>query len=713
LNTILTTLSSNRTYFFVFGTIIVIVVGSLLFAGGVTVWEYTNSSEFCGTTCHTMPPEYTAYKISPHARVPCVDCHLGMESVLTIVPRKVKEVRHVLFALTQNYETPIYVKSLRPARYTCEKCHNPEKFSDDSLRVIRHYSTDEKNSETRIYLVMKTGGGTRREGLGKGIHWHIENEVWYIATDEHKQNIPYVRQVDENGQVIEYFDVTAALPSDFVARNSDKLRRMDCIDCHNRISHTFRSPERAMDWVLSRRLIDRNIPYIKAKGVEVLSATYESHDEAAAAIERLEEWYRANYPEWYQVPDNQAKLKKAIEELKRIYSETVFPEMDVGWETHPDNIGHLEFPGCFRCHDGKHLSPQEQAIRLECNICHSIPEVVGPGDPAPVISVEKPNEPDSHKDTQWLARHRFEFDQTCTACHDVANPGGADNSSFCSNSACHGVEWRYAGLDAPAIAQKLKPAKEKAPIGVPAQVPHPVGPRTDCEICHGLQKVHPYPENHTQFDATQCTGCHPVIQEALIAPSGSPTPEAVTGPAPIPHPLEGREDCLICHAVGSGVKPAPPDHEGRTSDLCQACHKPAATPTPASGRPTNTPTPTPAQPVSTPTPQATVGPASIPHPLEGREDCLICHAVDSAVKPAPPDHEGRTSDLCQACHAAAPTSQAGEEEVASPPSMPQHPLEVGDDCLLCHAVDSQLKPAPEDHEGRSVESCQVCHKPES
>ncbi|HIC88917.1 MAG TPA: cytochrome C, partial [Anaerolineae bacterium] len=278
-------LSHNHGGFYLFATIAVVVIGLGLFSGGVTVWEYTNSSQFCGTTCHAMPPEYTAYQVSPHARVACVDCHLGQDSVLNTVPRKAKEVRHVVFALTQNYDTPIYVKSLRPARDTCEKCHYPEKFSTDSVKGIRRYAKDEKNSETRIYLILKTGGGSKREGLGKGIHWHIESEVWYIATDKHKQEIPYVRQVDDDGRVTEYFDVSLDLPPDFVAQNSDKLRRMDCIDCHNRISHQFRSPDRALDQALARRLIDRDIPYIKLWGTDLLSSSYLSHDEAMAAIE--------------------------------------------------------------------------------------------------------------------------------------------------------------------------------------------------------------------------------------------------------------------------------------------------------------------------------------------------------------------------------------------------------------------------------------------
>ncbi len=517
--------AQTRTRLFVLALLLVLlIVGATVFAAGVTVWEYTNSTQFCGTTCHTMPPEYTAYQLSPHARVPCVDCHLGQESVLSAMPRKAKEIRHVVFALTQTYEVPIHVKSLRPARFTCEKCHNPEKFSSDKVVKIHHFAKDVNNSEYVTVLVMKTGGGTRREGLGIGIHWHIENQVWYLATDELRQNIPYVRQVNADGSVIEYYDVEAELPPDFVERNQDKLRLMDCIDCHNRISHTFPNPDQALDDALFRRVIARDIPEIKKFGVEVLSAPYPSHEAAAKGIERLEEIYRIKYPEWYANEANRAKLRNAIEQLKALYARMVFPDMKVSWDVHPDNIGHKNFPGCFRCHDGKHLSKEGKPIRLECNICHSIPLVVGPGLSAQPINIVKPDEPESHRDPMWIAKHRFEFDHSCAGCHNVTNAGGTDNSSFCANSACHATEWRFAGLNAPAVREQLlrelaqkEAAKPKLAEGVAPPIPHPIGPRIDCEICHGLGTVRAYPEDHTQEKMANCTECHTMSRpEAVI-----------------------------------------------------------------------------------------------------------------------------------------------------------------------------------------------------
>lgn len=608
-----------------------------------TTWEYTNSPAFCGTTCHTMPPEYTAYQISPHARVACVDCHLGQDTVLLTVPRKAREVSHVVNALTKAYEPPIYVKSLRPARDTCEKCHNPEKFSSDTFVEIKRYAQDTANTPTRTYLIVKTGGGTQREGLGRGIHWHIENEVWYYTDDPLKQTIPYVREIGPDGQVTEYFDAEAGLPPDFGRKVEGQLVRMDCIDCHTRISHLFRSPADAMDDALARGAIDAGIPEIKLLGEVVLSRKYSSAEEGMQAIEALEDWYRENLPDYYA--ENQETIRSAVEEIKRIFTVTVFPNLGVGWQNHPSNAGHWEFPGCFRCHDGKHTSPEGKTVRLECNVCHSIPEVAQAGKAAPVLSIDKPGEPESHRDSNWLARHRYQFDETCATCHDVTNPGGTDNTSFCSNSACHAIQWKYVGLDEPAIKALVEPPPVPG-SGEARPVPHPSGPRTDCEVCHGLDAVRPFPADHASYEQSLCTQCH----EPTLVEGGQPEPVSIPS---IPHTLEGRRDqCLTCHGE-EGFKPYPADHVGRTTDTCLSCHQEAATASSeveAEGETGE---------ASSAEESAAADPPEIPHELEGRDDCLLCHKLDG-VKPFPADHEGRTSETCQACHR--PQVESQEED---------------------------------------------------
>jgi len=654
--------SLRRPWPWIVGGLLTILIVLATVTVSATAWEYTNSPQFCGTTCHTMPPEYLAYQVSPHARVACVDCHLGQDSILLTVPRKAREISHVVNALTKSYEPPIYVKNLRPARDTCEQCHNPDKFSSDTFVEIKRYASDELNTHTRNYMVIKTGGGSLREGLGRGIHWHIESQVYYYTDDRLKQTIPYVKEVAPDGKVTEFFDTEAGLPPDFGKQVESQLHRMDCIDCHTRISHLFRSPSNAMDEALARGLLDSSMPYIKAEGTKILSQEYPSLDAGMQAVDDLEGWYKTNEPDYYAA--NTQKVQQAVIEIKGIFSQTVFPNLKVGWQTHPDNAGHREFPGCFRCHDGKHVSPQGQTVRLECNLCHSIPEVVASDDAAPVLSVDKPGEPESHKDSNWIARHRFVFDETCAGCHNVTNPGGTDNSSFCSNSACHASEWKFVGLNAPAVRQLVAPPPVPG-AGQPRPVPHPIGERTDCMLCHGLNAtVRPFPENHAAFDRSLCTQCH---QSASSDASGQPSTPAAATPPLIPHSLEGRRDqCLTCHGE-TGFKPYPANHKGRATDTCLACHKtaadsgaaPTATPEPAltvtvtPTQPALTVTVTPFEPATTVTvtpTQAAGGPPPIPHTLEGREgQCLVCHAIGS-VKPYPENHAGRTAESCTACH---------------------------------------------------------------
>ncbi|MDP2776247.1 MAG: hypothetical protein Q8O48_01285, partial [Anaerolineales bacterium] len=147
-----------------------------------------------------MPPEYAAYQISPHARIACVECHIGREFIGNQIFRKAGDMRHVFATLFETYEYPIRVKNMRPAPEICEKCHSPEKFSDDSLRVATHYNSD--MSAYNIYLILKTGGGAKREGLGRGIHWHIVNTVYYYPTDEEAQTIPYVKVIQDDGSAV-------------------------------------------------------------------------------------------------------------------------------------------------------------------------------------------------------------------------------------------------------------------------------------------------------------------------------------------------------------------------------------------------------------------------------------------------------------------------------------------------------------------------------
>ncbi len=442
---------------------VVLGMVTIVFAyGSVEAWTYTNSAEFCGTTCHTMPPEYSAYQRSPHARVQCVECHIGRDVVTTQFTRKAGDLRHVLLTITQNYEFPIHSRAMRPARDTCEKCHFPEKFSDDSLREIYHFADDVNNTPENTYLILKTGGGTRREGLGQGIHWHIENEVYYLATDALEQDIPYVRVVDEAGNIREYYDVSAGYTPDDIA--GTVLARMDCLNCHNRITHNIPNPGNAIDAAMRKYLIAGDLPHIRQQAFAVLSAEYESDQAAYEGIAGLESFYAETYPDIYA--ERADDVQAAVKTVQEIYKQSVFREQKIDWDTHPNNLGHTYDPGCFRCHDGKHLTGSGEAIRLECNLCHSIPAQVD--NTALVTTIELPRgpEPPSHTHSSWITLHGKAIDSSCAACHAPADPSidyteltekPPSDGSFCGNSACHANEWVYAGFD----ATELQPVLER------------------------------------------------------------------------------------------------------------------------------------------------------------------------------------------------------------------------------------------------------------
>lgn len=477
------------------------VLGVLtLFAlvAGTYAWDYTNSPDFCGTTCHTMPPEFNAYLVSPHARVQCVECHIGRGFFATRFTRKAGDIRHIISLAFRQYEFPIRVKTLRPARDTCERCHFPEKFSDDSLIEIRRYANDVENTPVSIYLTMKTGGGSQRQGLGRGIHWHIENQVLYLAQDALEQEIPYVLVVSDDGSAEEFVEVGSSInPSEISAGD---LERMDCITCHNRITHLIYPPEDSVDQLLNRGLISSTVPEIRKQSVEILRAAADApnDEQALRLIEGLSPYYQTVYPEFYEGHADQ--VQEAIGQLKQVYRDTVFREQKADWTTNPNNIGHQDSPGCFRCHDGEHLNSQREAIRLECNLCHSIPVVAGPGDLVAEIEVSRGAEPESHLNPNWISFHHLAFDGSCANCHSTGDPGGTSNTTFCSNSACHGSAIEHAGFDAPllreALADQLPPtptvvARPTIEEGQPLTFESAIGPILDsrCGDCHGTDGV--------------------------------------------------------------------------------------------------------------------------------------------------------------------------------------------------------------------------------
>jgi acyl-CoA thioesterase FadM len=332
---------------------------------------FMDSVAFCGTTCHTvMEPEYVAYLGSPHSRVACVECHIG-PGAPWFVRSKLSGVGQVLAVTFDTYSRPIPspVENLRPSRDTCEQCHWPERFTGNRIRVITKFSEDETNTPLKTVLLMHIGGGNAGEG---GIHsWHIDpqKQTTYIASDPQRQTIPWVQVREADGSVTEYVAEDANLTPEQIAASEKRL--MDCIDCHNRPTHIYQMPDQAMDEAMTLGRIDRTLPYIKKVGVEALQ---QAKGPKAAALEQIAQRLRAHYQEsdGDSYASKRETIEAAIREIQTIYSRNVFPEMNLTWGTHPNNIGHERFKGCFRCHDDGHTSKGGKVIGQDCSLCHTI-----------------------------------------------------------------------------------------------------------------------------------------------------------------------------------------------------------------------------------------------------------------------------------------------------------------------------------------------------
>lgn len=337
--------------------------------GSYHAYEFSDTVQFCGQLCHkVMNPEYTAYLQSPHARVACVNCHVGAGATW-YVKSKMSGAYQIYAATFNKYPRPIPspVENLRPAQETCEQCHWPGKFHGSQFKVITHFGSDEQNTPRQIRLLVKTGGGDPAVGIASGIHWHmnIANKITYIATDPKRQQIPWIRVEDQQGHVTEYMSKDANLTPQQIA--ASPKRQMDCVDCHNRPSHIYVPPDRSVDEALLAKRLDVTMPFVKQQAVTALAAEYKTNEDAMKGIDRtLSDFYKD------KAQIDNARVQAAVKEVQKIYSNTIFPEMKVDWRVHNNNIGHLYYPGCFRCHDENHVSKQGKTVTKDCNVCHTI-----------------------------------------------------------------------------------------------------------------------------------------------------------------------------------------------------------------------------------------------------------------------------------------------------------------------------------------------------
>ncbi|MBU0983535.1 MAG: NapC/NirT family cytochrome c [candidate division Zixibacteria bacterium] len=380
---------------------------------GSRAYEATDSNAFCGTTCHqVMEPQYVTYQHSAHARVHCVECHIGPGASF-YVRSKVDGIRQLFATALNTYSRPIEtpVHNLRPAQETCEGCHWPQQFYGDKLVTRTYYRTEEENPAWTISLMLKIGGGNPRTGRQEGIHWHMltENRVEYIAMDEKRQTIGWIRSVDINGDTTIYRNTEV----DSVDESSveHEIRRFDCMDCHNRPSHSFQPPATALNLALSTRKISPELPYIRQVGLDLLNEEYEEKAGALQAIATgLHQYYDDDYPEIAR--DKQELIAQAVAELQSIYGQNFFPEMATDYRVRENNLSHFVNDGCFRCHSETMQDGEGISVPHDCRTCH---EIIAQG----------PSENLSELDQQLIGLdfvHPEDIDEEwkeskCTECH--------------------------------------------------------------------------------------------------------------------------------------------------------------------------------------------------------------------------------------------------------------------------------------------------------
>ncbi len=608
--------------------------------------ETVDSTTFCTQVCHNVHyPEAVTFQASPHSEVPCSRCHVGVGTE-NFVRSKVHGLQDILPNLTGTYERPIStpLAGRRPSSETCEKCHSPQKFSGDLVRTRSVYQSDETNTKKTNTVVLKVGGGN--SNIAEGIHWHVTSDVWYLPMDEEHLEIGWVGvEQDEGYKMYINPNFAGEVTSERIATEK---KLMDCIDCHNRVSHLFRSPDELLDSALSDSSIDDSLPFVKREAMKVIGTPSPNLKKAYAKAEGFEDFYRQNYPLVYE--GKKVSIAQAIDKLKEIIRLTFFPEMLVDWTTHADQSSHnkpsdelmdewnVEFndwqtnksEGCFRCHST--LTPIEDVSSTGVVVSNGV------SDNSQLISLLPKNE----------LTQKNVLDASCNLCHYT-------------------------------LSESTSP--------VPSSIPHPTEKLEDCLLCHNSFSIKPVPEDHPWSTNEACTTCH----QAALTDSLLQTKTRVGLASNTPHPIERLEDCLLCHDQSAPL-PLGSDHVWSTSETCVACHRQDT--------------------ILLPAPSAGVVESSVPllvHPTRGLEDCLLCHDK-SAPRSFSSSHPWSTNDTCSTCHKTAPASLPvpAALPLTSVPKI-SHLTRGLENCLLCHDKSATV-PFNTNHPWSTNETCNACHE---
>ncbi len=408
---------------------------SMFVVGATSVIAWTETDDFCGR-CHTMGPEVVAHTNGPHSDVTCGECHVSRGDDGWI-KAKMLGTRQLIEFVLGTFPEPIPPPdhdSLPPPSETCQRCHKLDRVGTAALVTRTQYTEDLENTRQFIGLMIRPGGGDVFD-VGRSVHWHVLADVEFRSDDESGQSVRWVGVTREDGTTEEYIRQDEIRLAEDVRPDLERIRAesvarpMDCISCHNRVGHPLPNPRRSLDAALASGKIDPELPYIKREGMRLLWSNFATDAAAEAAIDKLRDFYELRYPE---IADRRADdVTAAIEEIKVLYRLTATPVMRVTATTYPDNLGHTDFAGCFRCHDGGHSLVEngvatKKTIPSSCDTCHTFPQI------GAVASLPLGVPPDTHDDRLWVFNHRLEATgvdpraSTCGECHA---------RDYCSN--CH------------------------------------------------------------------------------------------------------------------------------------------------------------------------------------------------------------------------------------------------------------------------------------
>jgi nitrate/TMAO reductase-like tetraheme cytochrome c subunit len=389
-----------RIILFGCGTVAFIMLSAF---GSYQTYHYSESTAFCGQVCHSaMNPEFVTYQRGAHARVDCVQCHVGSGAEYYI-KAKINGTHQLIAYTLDNYNRPIDtpVKNLRPARETCEKCHWPEKFRGNVEVNFTHFLSDKKNTPFTARMLLHVNK-SEANGPYAGIHWHVSptEKVEYFAADPKRQDIPWMRVTNLTDGTARVFR-TDAFKGEPPA---DQIRVMDCMDCHNRPAHVFPTANDSVEKSMALGTLSTKLPNIKRVAVQAMTQKEITTNDAAA--KKIADFIKAKYSD----PALAAEVPAAVTEVQRLFASTMFPERKADWRVYPNNIGHKDWPGCFRCHDDKHKTAKGETVRAsDCNSCHTI---LSQGKAADLATIAASGLKFKHPDGE------LDGDLSCADCHN-------------------------------------------------------------------------------------------------------------------------------------------------------------------------------------------------------------------------------------------------------------------------------------------------------